>query len=173
MPDRSVILTGFMGSGKSSVGRLLAQMLSCPFVDLDAEVVEAAGQSINDIFARDGEEFFRMLESANLERILTTEGFRVIATGGGAVISFQNREMMRNHGLVVNLKVTLEQVLKRLNGCSNRPLLAGEKASERVRALMEGREQYYADADIRIDTDGKSVEDVAAVILSHLKGFSA
>ena len=172
MPDRPVILTGFMGSGKSSVGKLLAEKLSCRFVDLDAEIVEAAGLSINDIFARDGEEFFRMLESANLERILTAEGCCVIATGGGAVINFQNREMMRNHGLVVNLKATLEQVLNRLHGCSNRPLLAGEKAPERVRALMEGREQYYADAEIRIDTDGKSVEDVAAVILSHLKGLS-
>jgi shikimate kinase len=173
MPDRPVILTGFMGSGKSSVGKLLAEKLSCRFVDLDAEIVEAAGLSINDIFARDGEEYFRRLESANLERILTSGGCCVIATGGGAVINFQNREMMRNYGLVVNLKVTLEQVLDRLHGCSDRPLLAGEKAPERVRALMEGREHYYADADIRIDTDGKSVEDVAAVILSHLKGFSA
>lgn len=173
MPDRSVILTGFMGSGKSSVGKLLAEKLSCRFVDLDAEIVAAAGLSINEIFARDGEEVFRMLESANLERILSAGDGCVMATGGGAVISSQNREMMRNRGITVNLKVTLEQVLDRLQGCSDRPLLAGEKAPERVRALMEGREQYYADADIRIDTDGKSVEDVAAVILSHLKGLSA
>lgn len=171
MPNRPVILTGFMGSGKSSVGKILAERLSCRFVDLDAEIVEAAGASINEIFARDGEEVFRMLESATLERILSAGDSCVVATGGGAVISLQNREMMRKHGVTINLNVTLEQVLARLHGCSDRPLLAGEKTPERVRALMEGREQYYADADIRIDTNGKSVEDVAAVILSHLQGF--
>lgn len=173
MPDRPVILTGFMGSGKSSVGRVLAERLSCRFIDLDAEIVKAAGVSINELFARDGEAVFRLLESAQLERILSKAERCVVATGGGAVIAPGNREMMRKLGITVNLMVTLEQVLQRLQGCDDRPLLAGEKAAERAAALMEGREQFYADADIRIDTDGKSVEDVAAVILSHLKGFFA
>ena len=173
MPDRPVILTGFMGSGKSSVGKVLAEKLSCRFIDLDAEIVAAAGLSINEIFARDGEDAFRGLECAQLERILSSGEECVIATGGGVVIRQQNRELMRKRGVIVNLKVTLEQVLDRLQGCSERPLLAGEKAPERVRVLMEGREQLYADADIRIDTNGKSVEDVAAVILCRLKGLFA
>ncbi len=173
MPDRPVILTGFMGSGKSSVGRLLADRLSCRFIDLDAEIVKSSGVSINELFARDGEPVFRLLESAQLERILSTTERCVVATGGGAVIAPQNREKMRKLGVTVNLMVTLEQVLQRLQGCDDRPLLAGEKAAERAAALMEEREQFYADADIRIDTDGKSVEDVAAVILSHLKGLLA
>ena len=173
MPDRPVILTGFMGSGKSSVGKVLAGLLSCRFIDLDAEIVETAGLSINEIFARDGEDAFRKQESAQLEQILSVGETCVIASGGGAVISQCNRELMRSRAVTVNLKVTLEQVLVRLQGCSDRPLLAGEKAPERVRALMEGREQFYADADIRIDTDGNSVEDVAAVILCRLKGLSA
>lgn len=173
MPNVPVILTGFMGSGKSSVGKILAERLACPFIDLDAEIVAEAGLSINEIFARDGEQAFRLLESAQLKRILDKKQRCVIATGGGAVINQQNREMMRERGVTVNLKVTLEQVLKRLHGCSDRPLLAGEKVPERVSALMEGREQFYADADIRIDTDRKSVEDVAALILCRLKGLSA
>lgn len=172
MPEVPVILTGFMGSGKSSVGKILAKRLACHFIDLDAEIVAAAGLSINEIFARDGEQAFRLLESAQLKRILDKEQRCVIATGGGSVINQQNRELMRERGVTVNLKVTLEQVLERLQGCNDRPLLAGEKVSERVNALMLGREQFYADADIRIDTGGKSVEDVATLILRGLKGLS-
>ncbi|MEI6206213.1 MAG: shikimate kinase [Desulfuromonadales bacterium] len=172
MPDRPVILTGFMGSGKSSVGRILAHQLSFRFIDLDAEIVAAAGCPINDIFARDGEEAFRALESEQLERFISEGGGVVIATGGGAVIAGRNRRRMRAGGVTVHLKVTLEQVLIRLHGCTDRPLLAGEKVPERAGALMEAREHFYADADIQIDTDGKSVEDVAAEILRCLKGLS-
>lgn len=173
MPDKMVILTGFMGSGKSSVGTLLAERLGCRYIDLDAVIVEAAGCSINEIFARDGEAAFRALESSWLEHLLTSGEAGVLATGGGAVISPKNRALMREQGLVINLKVTLDQVLARLHGCNDRPLLAGDDAAERAAALMKEREQFYADADIRIDTDGKSVEDVATEILCRLKGFSA
>jgi shikimate kinase len=80
---------------------------------------------------------------------------------------------MRRQGVVINLNVTLPQVLDRLKGCNDRPLLAGVGAAERAQAMMSDREQFYADADIRIDTDGKSVEDVATEILCRLEGFSA
>lgn len=171
MPERLLILTGFMGSGKSSVGKILADLLGYRFIDLDSEIVTAAGCSINDIFARDGEQQFRTLESFQLERILTNEEVSVIATGGGAVISSHNRELMKNRGVVINLKVTIEQVIERLKGCDNRPLLAVADAEKRVKILMDEREEFYADADIRIDTGRKSVEDVAAEILSRLKGL--
>ncbi len=171
MPERSLILTGFMGSGKSSVGKILAERLDCRFIDLDAEIVAVAGCSINDIFARDGEQAFRTLESSQLEQVLSAKGGHVVATGGGAVISGLNRTLMRKHGVVINLEVTFEQVMARLKGCSDRPLLAGDDAEKRAKALMSEREQFYADADIRIDTDGKSVEDVALEILCRLKGL--
>jgi shikimate kinase len=171
MPERLLILTGFMGSGKSSVGKIVAERTGFRFIDLDAEIVTAAGCSVNDIFARDGEEAFRCQESSRLEQLLSEGEGCVVATGGGAVISGWNRSLMRSRGVVINLKVTLEQVLARLDGCSDRPLLAGEDAAKRAKALMDEREQFYADADIRIDTDGKSVEDVAAEILCRLKGL--
>jgi shikimate kinase len=171
MLDRPLILTGFMGSGKSSVGKIVADRLGCRFIDLDAEIVAAVGCSINNIFSRDGESAFRILESSHLESNLPAGEKVVVATGGGAVVSAQNRELMRSRGVVINLKVTLEQVLLRLNGSSDRPLLAGEDAAKRAITLMDEREQFYADADIRIDTDGKSVEDVATEILCRLKGF--
>ena len=172
MPERLLILTGFMGSGKSSVGKIVAERLGYRFVDLDAEIVNASGCSINETFARVGEQEFRTLESSQLEQILSAGEGSVLATGGGAVISAQNRTLMRSRGVIINLKVTLDQVLTRLKGCSDRPLLAGEDAAKRATTLMNEREQYYADADIRIDTDGKSMEDVAAEILCRLKGFS-
>lgn len=172
MPDRPLILTGFMGSGKSSVGRVLAERLACPFVDLDAEIVAAAGRSINEIFADNGEQAFRSLESACLERVLGG-GRSVLATGGGVVMADHNRNCMRSRGIVVNLVVSLPQVLKRLHGAADRPLFAGSNAPNSVKLLMDAREQFYADADIRIDTDGKSVEDVAAEILRFLEELHA
>jgi len=170
MSERPVILTGFMGSGKSTVGRLLANELSCPLVDLDTVIVDGTGRSINEIFAQDGEAGFRVLESKYLQRTLQM-GSAVIATGGGAVISAENRSLMRSSGIVVNLMVSLPQVLQRLQGATNRPLFSGDDVEKRVKSLMEERKQFYTDADIRIDTDGKSVEDVAAEILRFVKGL--
>ena len=170
MPERPLILTGFMGSGKSSVGRILAKRLSCPFIDLDSEIVAAAGRSINDIFSRDGEQVFRDQETFCLEHVLQG-GHSVIATGGGVVISAANRVLMRSRGIVVNLDVSLAQVLKRLQGASDRPLFAGSDSANRVKSLMDDRKHFYEDADIRIDTDEKSVEDVAAEILRFVKGL--
>ncbi len=172
MGDRPLILTGFMGSGKSSVGKVLARRLHCPFVDLDAEIVATAGCSINEIFARDGEPAFRDLETCCLEEVLK-RGCAVIATGGGVVIADKNRSLMRSAGIVINLGVSLSQVMNRLKGNSDRPLLAGPDAANRAKLLMEERQQFYEDADIRIDTDGKSVEDVAAEILRNVKDFHA
>ena len=172
MLDRPLILTGFMGSGKSSVGRVLAERLTCPFVDLDTEIVTIAGRSITEIFAQDGEQFFRTLESECLKRVLGS-GRSVIATGGGVVVAEGNRSALRRHGVVVNLAVSLEQVLERLHNAADRPLFAGSNAPNSVKLLMDAREHFYADADIRIDTDGKSVEDVAAEIQRFVEELHA
>jgi len=172
MLDRPLILTGFMGAGKSSVGRLLAGRLGCPFIDLDAEVVAMTGDSINEIFAKEGEVAFRILESACLEHAVR-RGAAVIATGGGAVIADTNRMLMRSSGVVVNLTASFDRIMERLAGAADRPLYAGDDPAERAKALLEQREQFYNDADIRIDTDGKSVEDVAAEILGYLRGLAA
>jgi shikimate kinase len=157
-----------MGSGKSSVAALLAEMTGSPFVDLDEVVVKEAGKTIHRIFKEDGEAAFRDWESLCLEKALTSKRTVVIATGGGAVISAYNREIMKNFGVVINLMVSLPQVLKRLQGAQDRPLFSDQNPEEGARRLMMQREPFYAEADIRIDTDGKSVEDVAAEIMSVL-----
>jgi shikimate kinase len=172
MFDRPVILTGFMGTGKSSVGRALAKSLEWPFVDLDAVIVADAGKTINEIFATDGEMAFRIRETECLERILN-DGLAVIAGGGGVVIAESNRRLMRKRGYVIKLEAPFPVILSRLESATDRPLIAVEDAVHRVQALMEERKHFYDDADIRIDTDNKSVEDVAAEILRVLKGLPA
>jgi shikimate kinase len=170
MCEASIILTGFMGSGKSSVGKVVSSQLGRSFIDLDEEIVKAAGWTINEIFARDGEQAFREIESFQLAKVLSSKNGIVLATGGGVVISAKNRELMRGSGVVVCLQVTLEQVMARISDSNDRPLLLADNATKRAETLLNEREHFYADADIRIDTDRKSVEDVAAEILCHLKG---
>lgn len=165
---RNIILTGFMGTGKTSAGRLLAARLDYRFQDVDALIVEQEGRSINEIFANDGEAYFRRVET----EVITTalQGNRlVISTGGGAVISEHNRRLMREAGLVVNLTASPAAVLERLAGDDERPLLRDEKGLEKVQAMLAEREPFYADADIRIDTTGKNVEDVVREILTILE----
>lgn len=170
VPRKSIFLTGLMGSGKSSVGAALSHVLGLPLVDLDAMICQEAGKSINEIFAEDGEAAFRALESICLERAASFSP-SVVATGGGVVIAESNRRLMREKGIVVNLTAPLTLILQRLCGATDRPLYSDKDAEKRIQTLMEEREQFYADADIRIDTDGKSVEDVAADILRFLKGL--
>ncbi len=172
MPDRPVILTGFMGSGKSSVGKLLAESLGCIFIDLDSVIAKQAGKTINEIFAESGESAFRKLESECLQKVLK-KGLSVVACGGGVVVAESNRLLMRDSGYVINLSASLDSVLKRLTGATDRPLYSGQDAVNRVQKLMEERKQFYADADIRIDTDNKSVEDVVSEILKVLRELQA
>lgn len=166
---RNIVLTGFMGTGKSSVGRLLAERLGFRYLDLDALIVAEAGISINEIFARHGEPHFRRLETEAVRRIAGEERC-VIATGGGAVISDENRRLLRSAGVVVNLAASVEEIRRRLSGETDRPLLRDDRSEERIVAMMTERERYYADADLRIDTTGKRVEDVVAEIIGFLEG---
>jgi len=166
--EASIVITGPMGSGKTSVGRLLATRLGFEFVDLDALIVEQAGKSINTIFNELGEATFRGLEQKQLAALVGRTGM-VLSTGGGAVINPENRRLMRLIGPVVNLSATVEELAKRLAAVDDRPLLQGEESREaKLNRLMLEREQYYADSDIRIDTTAKSVEDVAAEVLKRL-----
>lgn len=165
---KNIFLTGFMGCGKTSVGRVLSSRLGCQFVDLDEAIVSDAGVSINEIFSSQGEPAFRRLESQALARISKLAAV-VVSTGGGAVLAQQNRTLMRQSGSIVNLTAGVEAIVARLNGDSERPLLQGDASIERVRDMLEGRERYYADADLRIDTTAKTVEAVVAEILDAMK----
>lgn len=165
---RLIYLTGFMGAGKTTVGRLLARETGYAFVDLDEVIVETQGKSITDIFASSGESVFRLLESEALEQVSLCD-HTIVATGGGAVISPLNRRLMQDTGMVVNLAVSAEQVAKRLAEDNSRPLLAGVNPLEQIESLLDKRISFYSDADMVIDTLSKSPEDITHEILLWLK----
>lgn len=171
--SQMIVLTGPMGSGKTSVGKLLARRLDYAFKDLDAMLVKVTGKTINQLFAEEGEATFRDRESAQLARL---KGSRktVLSTGGGVVLREQNRSLLHALGYVVNLTATVDELTRRLACAKDRPLLSGETAlDERIRQLLVERDPFYADADIRIDTTAKTLEDVVAEILDFYDGKRA
>ena len=160
---RGVVLVGFMGSGKSSVGRALARRFGVPFVDVDERIESAAGCRIRDLFAREGEPAFRAREKAALRDALSVKGC-VIATGGGAFADEENRVLLRSYAPVVYLETAVETLLERLSGDLGRPLLRGGEREEVVRDLLSRREPGYRTADVTVRTDGRSVQDVAGSV---------
>jgi len=155
-----VVLIGFMGAGKSSVGRELARRFGAPFVDVDERIESEAGCTIRDLFAREGETAFRERERAALRDVLSVKGC-IIATGGGAFTDEENRLLLRSYAPVVYLEAAVETLLERLAGDLVRPLLRGGDRAEVVRELLSRRVPGYRTADVTVRTDGRSVEEVA------------
>jgi shikimate kinase len=160
---RGVVLVGFMGSGKSSVGRVLARRFGAPFVDVDERIESAAGCRIRDLFGREGEPAFRVRERAALRDVLSVKGC-VVATGGGAFADEENRALLRSYAPVVYLEAAVQTLLDRLAGDLGRPLLRGGDREEVVRELLSRREPGYRTADMTVRTDGRTVEDVAGLV---------
>lgn len=167
----NVVLIGFMGTGKSTVGASLAARLDYSFIDLDEEIVQRDGRSIPDIFAQDGEAYFRDAESRALADLMNKERV-IIATGGGCVLREANCKVMQQHGFVVHLTAELDTIVDRVKGDHNRPLLQGD-ASERVRSLMTARQGKYDFAHAVIPTDGLQVEEISDAVIKAFTSFQA
>lgn len=167
-----IALTGFMGSGKSSVGRELATLLSSPFIDLDDYIVGKAGMSIPEIFAASGEEGFRALETEALAEVIgtpssaTASGHLVLSLGGGTILRPENAALIASHCRCVFLRTSLETVRRRLSGESaGRPMLRRADIGE----LFASRAAAYASAaDVIIDTDSLAPADIAGRIAAGL-----
>lgn len=162
-------LMGMMGAGKSSVGRALAVRLARPFVDTDAEIERAAGCSVAEIFASEGEPGFRRRECAAVEACADSDS--VVALGGGAVAQPQLARLVAAAGASVYLRARPETLLARVGNAEARPLLTGLDAAgrlTRVRELLSAREPAYAVARECVDTDDRSVDEVAAEVASRL-----
>jgi shikimate kinase len=142
---QNIVLIGFMGSGKSSVGRLVAGRLGFHFVDTDALIVQRAGREIAEIFASEGEERFREIETAALESLRPRERC-VIATGGGVVLRERNRELLRALGFVVLISASEEVIFERVSRNAKRPLLQTANPRETVAALLAARQPAYETA---------------------------
>ncbi len=165
----TILLAGMMGAGKSSVGRALAARLGRPFIDTDARVEACSGRSAAQLFAAEGEAAFRALERVVLLELPPYHA--VVALGGGAVVPEANREILRDRGALVWLDASPETLAARVGEGADRPLLAGLDAAARVARLAElraQREAAYACADARIETDGRSVEEVCDLVLDSL-----
>lgn len=159
----NLILIGFMGAGKTSVGEAYAQAKDMPLLDTDQMIEAEAGMSISDIFATCGEPAFRRTETAVLEKLLREADAAVISVGGGLPLLEANRVLLKQLGTVVFLRVQPDTVLQRLEGDTTRPLLQGEDVARRVYDLMEYRNPLYESAAHRIvDVDGKTLEAIVA-----------
>ncbi len=171
-PPQNIILVGFMASGKSHVGRVLAQRTGWTPVDADSEIIARAGKSIDRIFAEDGESAFRALEREVIAELCAGSG-QVISAGGGAFVDPQNRQTMLQGGRVFCLRAQPETIHQRLksdqaSGAAARPLLTGLDPLARIRELLAERADAYAQAHHCIDTDTRTPEEVADVALSFL-----
>ena len=162
-----IVLTGFMGAGKTSVGRTLALSLGYPFVDLDAEIERREGKRVSALFAERGESGFREAEHAALQALAEAPP-SVIATGGGVVLREDNQVLLKELGTVVYLAVTPEEAMARLGGAGDRPLLANGGLAAARDILAARLSLYAATADHVVDTGGRSVDGVAAAVRAAL-----
>jgi 3-dehydroquinate synthase len=162
---RSVVLTGFMGTGKTAVGSEVARRLGRRFIDTDTLITEAAGLPIPEIFARFGETRFRAFEREAIERACAEPG-AVVATGGGAMVDPENRARLKAAGPVICLDADVDTIARRVGDDPGRPLLRGGDPRERVRALLAERATAYAAADHRVDTSGRTVGEVVDAVLA-------
>ena len=165
---RAVVLVGLMGAGKTAVGRLLAERLLMPFVDADREIETAAGLTINEIFARHGEPFFREREEKVMARLLSGPP-QVIAAGGGAFMSAATRERIKAMSISVWLKADIDLLLRRTAKRTHRPLLAGDNPRAVLERLDRDRGPIYATADITVETTDEPADLVAERIAAALE----
>lgn len=167
--EKPIVLIGFMGVGKTTVGQLLAQKLETDFVDLDQAIEAEEGLKISQIFERFGEAHFRQLERRALRRLMLDRKKQVIALGGGAYLQEEIRKLCLKEGQVIFLNVSWEEWLKRLNKLrSTRPLLKNNDLAS-IKRLYDQRLSVYSTAPIHIKTDGLTPQEVVQNIMAQIK----
>jgi shikimate kinase len=165
---KNIVLVGFMGTGKTSVGVRLAEMLKMQFVDTDDLIEKDSGMSISDMFSQKGEDFFRDRESSIIEKVSQLDG-QVIATGGGAVNREENVNNLKANGIIFCLYASPEVILQRTSSYSHRPLLQVDDPIKRINEMLKEREPFYAKADYRIDTSDLTLEQIVDRIANICK----
>lgn len=172
-PMRNIVLVGFMGSGKSSVGRELHQNLGYKLIDTDRVIEDQTGQSIPEIFARHGEPAFRDMETRLLENLLQQNTqHHIISTGGGMACNPCNSKLLRKLGYVVWLQCTVQDIIQRTSKSTNRPLLQCDNPEETIIKLLEDRTPHYeACAHLAINTTGLNLDEVCCGILESARYY--
>ena len=167
--NKNIVLIGFMGTGKSTVGKVLAKRTGRTLVDIDQKIEDKEKKRISEIFEKDGEAAFRKLEKQTIGRAVLDSNL-VITTGGGAVLDPENFEALKKRGVLVTLEASFETIVKRVKDARTRPLLRSSDVPGEIKRLLEARKPFYDKADLKIATDGKSAHQVAEEILEKLSG---
>jgi shikimate kinase len=162
--DMNIYLVGFMGTGKSAVGKELAKRKKLQFVDLDELIELKEKRLISDIFAKEGEPYFRIVEKRTLAEVSMEKKF-VVACGGGIVLNNDNMKTMKKTGVIVCLTASPEIILERTRLASHRPLLNVKDPKKQIELLLKMRSPFYAQADKSIDTSKLSIKEVADKVL--------
>ena len=166
----NVVLIGFMGSGKTTTGIKLSYRFRRVVEDTDKLIEKKQGRSISDIFAAEGEEYFRKLETQLLRDLKGSRTEKIISVGGGTPVREENRPLLKELGTVVYLRIRPETVYERLKEDKTRPLLQGEDPQSRIRTLLEARKEAYEScADLIIDVDDKNTEQIVNMIEEYVK----
>lgn len=164
--EKHIYLIGFMGSGKSTISRKLKKLMQVKELDMDAEIVSENGMSINDMFARFGEDYFRDKETEMLRKIADSAP-AVVSCGGGTVLRQENVDIMKKSGVIVLLTASPQTIYLRVRNSKDRPILNGHMNVEYIASLMEKRRAVYeAVCDIRVATDDKNPDQIAKEILA-------
>jgi shikimate kinase len=173
-----IFLTGFMGSGKSTIGPILANTLGYEYIDVDRIIEQKAQKEIVEIFRTEGESAFRLLERNTL-RELTELDHSVVSLGGGTIANEENCQIVSQHGVLIYLKLSLEEILQRVQYRNDRPMLKdadgnplqGQDLESRIHELLTSREPYYSRADVIIHADNMRVGVTVDEIMKHLRGM--
>lgn len=166
---KNIVLTGFMGTGKTTAGKIAAYKLHVRFVDTDSEIERKTEKKISEIFELYGEEYFRKLERGAIAEFSRKKGI-IIATGGGAVLDKRNVEKMRENGIIVLLKASAEVILRNTScKAGTRPLLVQQNPLQRIYELLVQRDEYYMDHDYEIVVSDLSIEEVVGRIIAIYK----
>ncbi len=168
--SKSIVIVGMPGAGKSSVGRKMASQLAVPFFDADTEIETAARMSIEQIFENFGEAEFRKGERRVIARLLEQPA-HILATGGGAPIDNETRALIKEKAISVWLRVDLDILLERTSRRTDRPLLKKDDPRAVLQKMLTGREPFYAEADIVVDSDNRPAEETASRVLKALEAF--
>ncbi len=162
--NKNIVLVGLSGSGKTTIGKILNNYTNYTLIDTDAIIEEKESRTINNIFATDGEEYFRDIETQIAEEV-SIEGNQIISTGGGIVLRKENLDNLKRNGIIFYLKTTVEVLLKRLEGDNSRPLLKTKDVKKKLENMFRERNSLYEEAEVIIETDKMSAEETAKEIL--------
>ena len=162
----NIVLVGFMGTGKTSVGKRLSTLMRMRYIDTDSVIERDNERAISDIFAEDGESVFRQLESEAVEQVSNLYNF-VISTGGGVVLNEGNVAKLKENGIVFCLTASPEEIYERVGHQTHRPLLQTPDPLETIRTMLDERAPYYAKADYTMDTTGRSFDEIVV----HIKNI--